>query len=289
MTNYIAGSPTNKRIKRPVLNYFGAKYRLAPWIVSFFPAHEIYVEPFGGGGSVILAKQPSYHEIYNDLDGEVVNFFKMLRDRPDELIKAIQLTPFSREEQKMSFINAPDDLERARRMYVRAWMTHGGGRTQWSSGWRYDKSFVRGSRMIENWNDISGLQMVIERLKTIQIENDDAFKVILRFDSPEALFYCDPPYLPITRSERWKEKTYFFEMTEADHVHLAELLNQVKGMVVLSGYDSDLYRSLYKGWEMHAKTARTNYQNYKVECLWINQNAINRSFQTRINFEVDDD
>ncbi len=224
--------------------------------------------------------------MYNDLDGEVVNFFKVLRERPEELLRAIQLTPYAREEQRMSFINATDELERARRMYVRAWQTHGGGRTQWASGWRYDISLTRGSRMVENWNDLSGLQAVIERLKTIQIENDDAFNVIPRFDGPETLFYCDPPYLPMTRSERWREKAYFFEMTEADHIHLAEILNDVKGMVVLSGYDSDLYRELYRGWSMHAKTARTNYQNSKVECVWINQNAIRRSFQTRINFEV---
>jgi DNA adenine methylase len=268
-----------KKVKRPPLNYFGGKFRLAPWILGYFPDHKIYVEPFGGGGSVLLRKQPSYHEIYNDLDGEVVNFFKVLRERPNELLRSIRLTPYSREEQRMSFIPANDELERARRMYVRAWQTHGGGRTQWSSGWRYEIGLARGTRQIENWNDIAGLQGVIDRLKTIQIENDDAFHVITRFDTSETLFYCDPPYLPITRSERWKEKTYFFEMTVDDHVRLAELLNNVKGMVVLSGYDSELYRDLYAGWEMHAKTARTNYQNTKVECVWINRNAIERSYQ----------
>ncbi len=233
---------------------------------------------------MILRKKPSYHEIYNDLDGEVVNFFRVLRERPAELIRAIEMTPFSREEQRISFLPTEDDLERARRLYVRAWQTHGGGRTQWSSGWRYDRSLARGSRIIDDWNNLSGLDPIVARLKTIQIENDDAFRVIPRFDDQHTLFYCDPPYLPVTRSERWKDKTYFFEMTSDDHIKLAILLNQVKGMVILSGYDSDLYRDLYKGWTMVSKKARTNYQGYKVECLWISPNAIERPRQLSLEF-----
>src|SRR5574343_303278 len=106
----------NKNITRPALRYFGGKFRLAPWIISQFPPHTVYVEPFGGGGSVLLRKLPAYHEVYNDLDGDVVNFFRVLREQPDELLRAIDLTPYSREEQRQAFDanDEPSSLDRAR-------------------------------------------------------------------------------------------------------------------------------------------------------------------------------
>ncbi|RPI64507.1 MAG: DNA adenine methylase, partial [Planctomycetaceae bacterium] len=142
-------------ITRPALRYFGGKFRLSTrWIIPQFPPHTCYVEPFGGAMGVLLNKVPAMFEVYNDLDGEVVNFFRMLRERPNELIRAIELTPYSRMEQVLSFnpTEGVDDLERARRLYVRCWQSHGGGRTQWRTGWRYQVNNHRGKRTIDDWN-----------------------------------------------------------------------------------------------------------------------------------------
>lgn len=196
-------------VTRPPLRYFGGKFRLSKWIIPNLPPHKCYVEPFGGGAGVLLNKAPSYNEVYNDLDGEVVNFFRMLREHPDELIRAIELTPYARAEQVQAF-NEPADnpLERARRLYVRCWQSYGGGRTQWSTGWRYEIGDTRGKRIIDDWNETDHLQAVVSRLKNVQIENDDALRVIERFDSDDTLFYCDPPYQAVTRSVRWRTKAY---------------------------------------------------------------------------------
>ena len=260
-------------IDRPALRYFGAKFRLAPWIIEQFPPHICYVDPFGGGCNVLMLKPASYNEVYNDLDGEVVNFFHMLRDRSDELIRAIQLTPYAREEQRVAFTPAGDDLERARRLYVRCWQSHGGGRTQWRTGWRYERGNTSGNRVIDDWNETDHLQAIVARLKNVQIENDDALKIIPRFDSPATLFYLDPPYLASTRSDRWKEKAYTCEMTDDQHIELARILNGIQGMAIISGKPSPLYDELYPGWKTLQKEINTDFQGRSMEKLWISPNA----------------
>jgi DNA adenine methylase len=261
-------------INWPALRYFGAKFRIAPWIIPQFPPHICYVEPFGGGCNILLRKPPSYNEVYNDLDGEVVNFFRILRDRSDELIRAIQLTPYAREEQCLGFDpSTGDDLERARRLYVRCWQSHGGGRTQWRTGWRYEKGNHRGTRVIDDWNRVDHLQAIVARLKNIQIEHDDALKIIPRFDSPATLFYLDPPYLSLTRSDRWKEKAYTCEMTDEQHCDLARILNSIQGMAIISGKPSPLYDELYSGWTTMQKEVNTDFQSRTIEKLWISPNA----------------
>jgi DNA adenine methylase len=147
---------TVSKVTRPALRYFGGKFRLSKWILSQFPEHETYVEPFGGAMGVLLNKQPAHFEIYNDLDGEVVNFFRVLRDQPDELIRLIELTPYAREEQLLSFddLAGVSEVERARRLYVRCWQSHGGGRTQWRTGWRYQINNRRGRKTMDDWNQV---------------------------------------------------------------------------------------------------------------------------------------
>lgn len=213
----------------------------------------------------------------------MVNFFRVLRDRPGELIRAIELTPYSREEQRLSFEPAEDDLERARRLYVRSWQSHGGGRTQWRTGWRYEKSDSRGTRCRRDWNKTDYLNAVVARLKNVQIENDDAFDVIKRFDTPKTLFYLDPPYLPSTRSIRWRKKAYQFEMTEEEHIELSELLHTVKGMVILSGKPSALYDELYPDWQTAQRETTTDFQSRTTECLWISPNADDHHLQMRLD------
>jgi DNA adenine methylase len=255
--------------KRPALRYHGGKWRIASWIISFFPPHICYVEPYGGGGSVLLRKPPSYLEVYNDADGEVCNFFEVLRNRTSELIRAITLTPFARSTVAEAYESATDPLERARRFYVRAWQVRGGPRTQWKSGWRYQKTNARGKRAVDDWNDTDDLWLVVSRLKQVQIENDSALKIIKRYDAPTTLFYLDPPYLPDTRSERWGKKAYSHEMTEEEHAELARAIKSAQGMFVISTYPNQLYDNWYSNWERVETKTRTDGSFTRIEILYL--------------------
>jgi DNA adenine methylase len=268
-------------VTRPALRYFGGKFRLAPWIINQFPEHACYVEPFGGAMGVLLRKAPSLFEVYNDLDGEVVNFFRMLRDRPDELIRAIELTPYARAEQILSFEDTDkvEDLERARRLYVRCWQSHGGGRTQWRTGWRYQVSNKRGRSTLIDWNQTDHLSEIIRRLKAVQIEQDDAIRVIQRFDRPDTLFYIDPPYLMKTRSLRWGKKAYTCELDDEYHLRLGEVLKTIQGMAIVSGKPSEMYDGLFTGWTKLQQTVPTDFQSSTVEVLWISPKAAGRRGQ----------
>lgn len=269
-------------VTRPILRYYGGKFRIAPWIISFFPEHNTYVEPFMGALSVLLTKPPSKCEVANDLDSNVVNFFKVLREKPAELRRAIELTPFSREECYLSCKPIKQPLEAARRFYVRAWQTQHGAPHMGRNGWRFTRVVGKEHRhySVDDWNDHDKIPSVVERLKNVQFEHDDAFLLIPRFDSPSALFYVDPPYLPSTRADRWRRNGYVHEMEEADHKKLAHLLHSVKGMVIISGYPSPLYERLYSRWKMVAtkthssqRRASENAATERTECLWISPNA----------------
>ena len=246
------------KIPRPALRYYGGKFRLADWIIEHFPAHDCYVEPFGGGANVLLSKYPSGREVYNDIDSSVVTFFKVLRDHEEELLRVLNLTPFSREEYRLAYLPAEDQIETARRFFVRSWQGVGGARRQNATGWRFERDSARGQSVVDDWCNIQHLPVLAQRLRQVQIENDDAVKVIRRYDSPRTLFYVDPPYLGETRGQRWAEKGYMFEMTAEDHEHLAEALHSVKGMVILSGYPSAKYDHLYPGWRVDLKQSRIN-------------------------------
>jgi len=250
---------------RPALLYFGGKWRIAPWIVSHFPEHVSYVEPFCGAASVLLRKTPSKLETINDKDGEVVNFFKVLRTYPEQLIRAIELTPYSRSEYWNAYMPADDPIEQARRYYVRSWFGRGGMRKE-SGGWRFRKTDSRGGSFVD-WSQISHLRQVVERLRAVQIENDDALTIIKKYDTQNTLFYVDPPYIISTRSEQ--KIAYRHEMTNEEHCQLAEVLNSVKGMVILSGYKSELYEKLYPGWKTVSKVSRKINSKEALETLWI--------------------
>jgi DNA adenine methylase len=203
------------------------------------------VEPYGGGASVLLRKPPSRLEVYNDIDEEVVHFFRILRERTEEFVRAVQLTPFSREEVGLAYQPTDNPLERARRFYVRAWQARGGPRGQWKTGWRYQITNSRGKRNTDDWNDTSHLWGIVERLRQVQFEQDDALRTIWRYDNPTTLFYIDPPYPADTRSVRWRHKAYQHEMGTEDHTALAVALHQLKGMAIVSSYRSPLYDELY--------------------------------------------
>ena len=255
---------------RPLLRYLGGKYLLSPWIILHFPLHQIYCEPFAGGASVLLNKAPSPIEIYNDLDGRLNNFFRVLRDGADELLEKLELTPYSRAEYDLALSPSEDPVEDARRLYVLSWQCRGGGYVaNGGRGWRYQNKDWAGNDVVRNWHRYSDLRLFADRLLNVQIEQDCAFKVISRYDSPKTLFYLDPTYLHETRSanHRWE---YFHEMTKNDHQKLAELLNSIQGMAIISHYPCELYDRLYKDWRCIQKEVRTQGRTTATECLWIN-------------------
>lgn len=267
-----------ERVRRPVLRYPGSKFKIGGWIVDQFSAHQIYVEPFSGGAAVFFRKTPSSVEVLNDLNGDVINFFSVLRSRAEELIRSIQLTPYSRQEYKNSFEPSDEPIEKARRFYVRLWQGFGGSLFE-DTSWRYQTNSKRGTSFVDvDWNETDHLWQAAKRLKMAQIENDDAFRVIQRFDTDGTLFYVDPPYLPATRSPRRAEAMYSHELDESAHIELAKVLTAVQGMVVLSGYPSDLYHDLYSGWRYLERSATTNGNSTRIEGLWLSPKLVDAHY-----------
>jgi DNA adenine methylase len=269
---------SNSEIGRPPLRYHGGKWRLAEWIIAQFPPHVCYVEPFAGGASVLLQKTPARFEVMNDLNDDVITFFDMLRARPDDLIRAIRLTPYGREELRRARKAKPtsDPIEKARRFYVRCWQSYGSGVGKSSTGWRYQIGAGDNTRAsaIGSWNNTEHLMAVAERLKWVQIEHDDALKVIERFDSSETLFYLDPPYVHSTRYHNSSDKGYSHEMTDDDHRELAALASKLQGMVIVSGYPSALYDELFTGWTCMSKGSLDVNGKTQTECLWLSPRTV---------------
>lgn len=255
----------------PPLRWTGSKWKLADWIMRYFPPHELYCEPYCGGAAIFFRKSPAKIEVLNDLNGDVVNFFTVLRTRTAELVEAVDLTPYARAEYEQAYEPCDDPLERARRFYVLSRMSFGAysGR---KTGWRTQRNRHRGTSITSEWKRLHGLLKGAARLKDAQIECDDALEVILRYDGPRALFYVDPPYVYNTRSDGGRQR-YTYEMKDNDHIDLAKVLQQVKGMVLLSGYDSPLYRELYDGWRVVSKSTTTNGNSTATESLWISPKA----------------
>jgi len=264
---------------RAVLRYYGGKARLAPWIIAHLPPHTAYVDPFGGGASVLLRKVPVPCEVYNDLDGEIVGFFRVLRERPDVLVEAVRNTPFARAEIDAACAPPPpglDDLERARRVYVRAWQGRHGLPARGRMGWRFERAAAGRATAVAQWTDLERPTAVAARLRTVQLECDDALRVIARFDGPDTVVYVDPPYPAATRGARWATRAYAHELTDADHRQLAEALRVLRGMAVVSGYPGPLYRALYAGWPVVTRRARTNGPLSATEALWLSPHAAAR-------------
>jgi DNA adenine methylase len=266
----------NSKVRNPALRYYGGKFRLAPWIISHFPAHVTFVEPFGGAAGVLLRKEPSVIEVYNDLDSEVFNFFQVVRERRGDLVKALWWTPYSKQEHELSFetdIECP--LERARRFFVRAWQSFGGPSTE-GTGWKRQKTLWINNPRInqrEEWMvAIRNLVRVGERFRKVQLERDDALKVIQFFDTPATLFYCDPPYPGEVRS-RQHRRAYAHEFTAFDHVNLANSLQQIKGMAIVSTYPNAHYAELFAGWKCVSKQAVTTSHSASTEVLYISPRA----------------
>jgi len=258
---------------RPIIRYYGGKWKLAPWIISHFPRHKVYVEPFGGAGSVLLSKPRSHAEIYNDADGEIVNLFRVARDQGEDLIRSLELTPFAREEFDLAWEQSEDPLEKARRTVIRAYMGRdpASATMQGKSSFRvYVGSKTRQTTTMQEWaNFPSALNIIISRLRGVAIENMSAFDVMSAYDSDDALHYLDPPYVFSTRTETSK---YRHEMDDADHIDLIGFARKLKGMVIISGYDCELYREILGGWRKIERKSFADGAEERVETLWMSPN-----------------
>ncbi len=254
-------------VKRPVLRYHGGKWMLAPWIISYFPEHRIYVEPYGGAASVLMRKPRSYSEVYNDLDGEVVNLFRVVRDRGDELREKLRLTPFARDEFSNSYEPSKDPLEQARRTVIRSFMGFGSNSHHKKTGFR-SCSNRSGTTPAHDWRNYPDcLTAIIDRLQGVVIESADAISIMKTHDTPKTLHYIDPPYIPESRD---KGTDYRFEMIAEDHEEMAEAVKHLQGMVVISGYPSELYDSIFSGWNRVERAAHADGARKRTEVLWMN-------------------
>jgi len=249
-----------------ILHYAGSKWSMADWIIEHMPPHQTYLEPFFGSGAVFFNKPPSPLETINDIDGDVVNLFRMIRDRPDELARLVYWTPYSRKEYCASYdMDGADELERARRFLVRCWMARG-AKTSDRTGWRHiiDHS---GPSVVKAWNELPGkIAEIAERLKNVQLEQQPAIQLIQRYKRPDVLIYADPPYLLSTRSGRM----YKHEMTDEDHAELLDVLDAHPGPVLLSGYANPLYDERLKHWHREEKQVLAEAGLVRTEVLWIN-------------------
>lgn len=257
--------------------WYGGKYSHLDWLLPLLPECHHYCEPFGGSAAVLLNRKASPVETYNDLDGEVCNFFKVLREQKDRLIELIGLTPFSREEFALACQLDPEltDIERARRFYVRARQVRTGLAQTASVGrWANCKDTSRSgmSGVVSRWlGGVEMLPFIAERLLRVQIENRPAEEVIRLYDSKKTLFYCDPPYVHSTRGD---SNAYKYEMSDMEHIRLAEILNDVQGMVAISNYDCPLMEQLYcaSKWTkiICPDTTSHSTKDRRTEVLWIN-------------------
>ncbi len=256
---------------RPIIRYHGGKWRLAPWIISHFPKHRVYVEPFGGAASVLLRKPRSYAEVYNDLDGEIVNLFRVARDRGEELLRAVELTPFARDEFLQSYEAATDPVEQARRTMVRCGMGFGSTAANPVSRTGFRGSATRaGSTPASDWVNLSkSLVAVIHRLRGVIVESRDALELMRYRDAADTLHYVDPPYLPETRTFQSGRGAYKHELDETGHSELLEVLHGLKGSVVLSGYPNKLYADALRGWRYFERKAKADGRVDRTEAIWI--------------------
>jgi DNA adenine methylase len=270
---------TAHKITRPVMRYHGGKFRLSDWIMGFFPRHDTYVEPFGGAASVLMRKPRSPAEVYNDMDDEIVNVFRVLRnpEQAQRLKELCALTPFAHSEFVLAQEPSDDPVEQARRTIFRGAAGFGSaGATQGRTGFRRYSKADRGVTPAMDWASYpSAIAAFCDRLRGVIIESENAVDVIDHHDTPGTLFFVDPPYLHETRSMATRNPAYRHEMTDQDHQSLLERLLRVEGFVVLSGYSHPFYDDalLPSGWQRFSRTASISGNRgttMRTECVWTN-------------------
>jgi DNA adenine methylase len=261
-------------LKNPLLKYHGGKWVIAPKIAALFPEHRSYVEPFGGGGAVLLYKERSHTEVYNDLDDDIVNLFYIVRDRGKELTEKLMYTPYARKELELAFQKTDDPLEKARRLLVRSILGRQSSSINIETGYSSFRTRQPSSRKIAAniWADFpKRINAICSRLQGVIIENKDAFDLIRQFDAEDTLFYVDPPYMFKTRDAG---TDYKYELSDGEHEKLSSLLKSVKGKVILSAYNSGEYEEWYSEWrkkeiETYADGNSPDSRR-RIEVLWMN-------------------
>lgn len=266
-------STDNENIETPkrqtaALRYPGSKWSLASEIVNLFGSHYHYVEPYFGSGAVFFSKPVSPHELINDMNSQVVNFFRVLRDQTDDFIFALEATPWSREEYDQSHLVTGDAVEDARRFVTRVWQAHASDLAK-KTGWKNRGSKQPARGMSVRWQRVpSELAAMALRLKDAEIENRPALEVMRRFSTRDTLIYADPPYLMETRTQ----KMYAHEMSLDDHLEMLEVLKAHPGPAVISGYENAAYDKHLKGWKkISVKPPKVEKQAVRMEILWVNQ------------------
>ena len=253
---------------KAIMKYPGSKWSIADWIIRFFPEHHSYIEPFFGSGAVLFNKPRSNIETVNDLDGNVVNLFKCIREDPERLASAIYMTPYSRQVYEYAFSEAPEEpYEKALNFYIRLNMGHGFRTNGEKVGWKNDVQGRERSYASQDWCNLpEKIMFAAERLRGVQIENKPAVDLIRRFNFENVLIYCDPPYMLSTRHG----KQYRCEMDEQDHEQLLEALKAHKGYVIISGYETEMYDSILSGWNKYDTTVYSQVCSKKKEIIWMN-------------------
>lgn len=252
---------------KSILKYPGAKNRIADWICGYIPPHRVYMEPYFGSGAVFFNKIPARIETLNDLDGNVTNYFRVLREQPYELIRLIELTPYGRDEYYAACEEDENDsnLERARKFAVRCWQGFGCS-NRYKNGFRSSQQ-SSSPHTTKGWRSLpKQLVEASERLQNAQIENLPAIEIIHRYDTEDVFLYIDPPYLHGTR----KNYLYRYEMEDDEHTELLETLVKHPGKVLLSGYDNDLYNDILRGWKKVQKRTQAEAGLPRLETLWMN-------------------
>lgn len=267
---------------RPLLRWLGGKYRLASWVVSQMPEHRIYLEPYGGAASVLFRKPRAYNEIVNDLDDELVNLFRVMREplQARLLVRRLKLTPYAEAEYQLALEPAAEPIERAARLIVRSHLGHGSNsaRIDRPSGFRCDGR--KGTTNVaREWADYpAALAHMVRRLRGVSIRCLPAGEIIGRYRDPKVLIYLDPPYVTGTRSAKKKQDegfhAYRHEMTDADHSALLDQICDHPAMIMLSGYWSELYAERLAGWRCLTKDARAHRNLPRVERLWLNDACV---------------
>lgn len=269
--------------KKIGFGYMGGKISHLNWLLPLLPHTKTYVEPYGGCMAAMLNKPKSPIEVYNDLNSEVYNLFRVIREELEELSRLLNYTVYSREDFTVAAkgVEGVNNVEKARLFFVKLLQSRlcnptnklTSGRWNFSTTskcgrWGARNNMPQGvSRFISK---VDMLPEIAKRIRQIQIENYPALRVLELYDSPETLFFCDPPY---PHESRTKHNIYKYEMSEKDHRELAARLNGVKGMVAVSGYDCDLMNELYGGWRVHKeKVKQVNYNgpSTRQEVLWTN-------------------
>lgn len=261
---------------RAIFRYPGSKWSIAEWIIGHFPAgyeKMVYLEPFVGSGAVFFNKNPGAVETINDLDSNIVNLFQVLRERPDELKRVLELTPYSREEYDLSFEHCDDPVEKARRYMVKTTQAIGAKLAGSSKcGWRNHKQMKIGGTACK-WGgitetiDVAAARLRGDSTHLVQIEHMDAMRLIERYDSPDVLMYLDPPYV---RSARRSGALYAHELDNRGHAELLEIISKSRAKIIISGYESDLYNSALAGWNKDSTMCQTTSTEMATETIWMN-------------------